>query len=181
MLINRRKINLRVYVIVTCDGVKSSMYVHKDGFVYYTTPRDERADYADSVLSHHQIVSSGYIDRSVYDSNPLTISQLLTFMGPGRGSRLKKNMHECFKKVYASYASVLLENDVGDGVDRFVILGADVSPSSSCDVKLLEMNKGPDFIPKDNGGDKYLKRKVCEDVITLLRTGAYPDMLCVSD
>ena len=61
------------------------------------------------------------------------------------------------------------KNDINDGVNRFIILGADVSPDQDLNVKLLEMNKGPDLKAKDDR-DRAVKEKLVHECINLLKT-----------
>lgn len=170
LLVNGRKIDLRIYLLVICTSSKHEMFVYHDGFVYYTNPRtDTQGSYCDN--RYDTVVSSGYIDRSVYETNPLTLQDLYGFIGKSNAQTLYSSIIQCFANVHRAYASILNESDVDDGVDRFVLLGADVSPNTKCEVKLLEINKGPDFIPKDDGRDKSLKKSVVADTMDVLRFG----------
>ena len=54
-------------------------------------------------------------------------------------------------------------------MDRFIIMGADVSPDHNLNVKLLEMNKGPDLKAKDDR-DRAVKEKRVHECINLLKS-----------
>ena len=54
-----------------------------------------------------------------------------------------------------------LDNNV-----RFQLFGADVAPDNNLEVKLIEINKGPDLGAKDNK-DNQVKDKVVRDVFDI--------------
>ena len=67
-LISGRKINLRVYVLVIKDNhANIKLNVYKDGFMYYTPELFEPQS-----PSFKKNITTGYIDRKVYEENPLT-------------------------------------------------------------------------------------------------------------
>ena len=73
-LIDNRKINFRYYMLVVCTNGKISAYIHSDGFLYYTPDYYDPEDGVPSdKLSFHKHITTGYIDRIVYDNNPLTL------------------------------------------------------------------------------------------------------------
>jgi hypothetical protein len=65
-ILNGRKINLRVYILVVVKNNKCSTYVYNDGFMYYT-PQFFVKGSADIDRN----VTTGYIDRKVYEENPV--------------------------------------------------------------------------------------------------------------
>ena len=74
LLIDNRKINIRVYFLIVCENNKVSAYIHENGFIYYTP---ECFDYDSTDDGCH--ITTGYIDRSVYEKNPLTIDNLYKY------------------------------------------------------------------------------------------------------
>lgn len=66
-LVNGRKINLRVYVTVVCNKNDVDVYMFNNGFMYYTK---EKFIKGDKNADNH--ITTGYVDRDVYDKNPLT-------------------------------------------------------------------------------------------------------------
>ena len=87
LLINKRKINLRVYFLIICKGKSKKGYIYKDGFIYYT-----RKFYKKNELHFDYHITTGYIDRSVYKTNPLTHSDLYKFLGKKKRYLIKKKM-----------------------------------------------------------------------------------------
>jgi len=66
-LINGRKINLRVYVLVVIKDDTCSTYIYTNGFMYYT-PKP----FVKGSMDLDRNVTTGYIDRKIYEENPLT-------------------------------------------------------------------------------------------------------------
>jgi hypothetical protein len=66
-LIKKRKINMRFYVLITCEKNRIITYVFNDGFMYYT--KDE---FKQNSLDFGPNITTGYIDRYIYEVNPLT-------------------------------------------------------------------------------------------------------------
>uniref|UniRef100_A0A6C0CVJ1 Uncharacterized protein n=1 Tax=viral metagenome TaxID=1070528 RepID=A0A6C0CVJ1_9ZZZZ len=188
-LVNNRKIDIRIYVVIVCDQYKANMFIFNDGFIYYTkneytndndyTKDNEYTndnDYTkneytndNNKIDKDSIISSGYIDRKIYEENPLTLQNLYVYVGKSKEEKLKSSIRECFHVVFHSYYPYLKKNDINDGVNRFIILGADVSPDQDLNVKLLEMNKGPDLKAKDDR-DRAVKEKLVHECINLLKT-----------
>jgi hypothetical protein len=162
LLILGRKIDIRVYMLIICDNHQSKLYIYNNGFIYYT-----REDYSKNI-SFDNIISSGYIDRSIYDTHPLTLHDLYKYIGQKHSSDLKYNIEECFTKLYKCYKPFLKRNDIDDGVNRFILMGADISPNNEYGVKLLEINKGPDLTTK-GVRDKELKDNLAMDTIKQIR------------
>jgi hypothetical protein len=188
-LVNNRKIDIRIYVLIICDQYKANMFIFNDGFIYYTkneymknestndnestkneyTNDNESTKNESTKIDKDSIISSGYIDRKIYDENPLTLQNLYVYLGKSKEEKLKKSIRDCFHVVFHSYYPYLKRNDINDGVDRFIIMGADVSPDHNLNVKLLEMNKGPDLKAKDDR-DRAVKEKLVHECINLLKS-----------
>lgn len=154
-LINKRKINLRIYLLVVIDPDNNvSMYIYDDGFIYYT-PRPFQA----FSLRSDEVITTGYIDRSVYDDNPMTLYELQKFIGHAAFAVLIKNIIEVMTHVKIAYTPIFKkENKDIPGV-KFLIYGCDIAPDRKLDVKLMEVNKGPDLSYKDER-DGDVKQKM---------------------
>lgn len=143
-LVSRRKINLRKYVIIV---VKKDVrvYLYYNGFVYYA-----KAPYNAKSSSEDVHITTGYIDREIYDKNPLTLQELYRQLGP-RAGRLKQNIVRTLRTVFEAYAPLLkIKESRNAPKTNFVILGCDLAIDSKLEVKLMEMNKGPDMGVKDD-------------------------------
>ena len=50
---------------------------------------------------------------------------------------------------------------------KFQLFGCDIAPNKYLGAQLMELNKGPDFTPKDKK-DKRVKLKVLHDILDLI-------------
>ena len=66
-IISKRKTNIRVYYLVVCRNGHIEGYIYYNGFMYYTPQF-----YDPSSTDFDKHITTGYIDRKVYDENPLT-------------------------------------------------------------------------------------------------------------
>ena len=78
-IINKRKTNMRFYVLITCKNNNMTVYVFNDGFMYYT--KDE---FKKNSLQIGHNITTGYIDRWVYSVNPLTHTDLREYLDKER-------------------------------------------------------------------------------------------------
>jgi hypothetical protein len=81
-LVNNRKINLRVYVVVLCHKNSTDVYVFNDGFMYYTQKEFIRDSQNIEPVNH---ITTGYVDRDVYVKNPLTHTDFKNYLDSKSG------------------------------------------------------------------------------------------------
>lgn len=179
-LVNKRKINLRMYIAVFCKGGKVSCHVHKDGFMYYT--RDE---FFPGSLQDGPNITTGYIDRKVYEVNPLTHDDFRKFLdGDNRvllkeEEKLKSNnikiSEHVFENIYTLIEKVMRSVEKKICLDpklynqiSFQMFGADVAINDKLEAQMIEINKGPDLGYKDKN-DGALKKKVVYDMFSMLK------------
>ena len=96
-LISKRKVNFRYYLLIVCRNGKISGYIHKNGFVYYT-PKF----YKENSLDFGRHITTGYIDRKIYDTNPLTLEDFrkhLEKKNPGSSKIWDKNVENLMNKI----------------------------------------------------------------------------------
>jgi len=162
-LIAGHKINLRQYVIGTCDKYsKLHFFAYTDGFVYYASDKFEE----DTFDAH---VTSGHIDRKIYEANPLTIKDFersldkdcITFMNNKKG---------CLRTMFAAITPDLEEIEKKVPVAKFTILGVDLHVTSELKILVMEINKGCDLSFKDSR-DGRLKEKMIRDTLSLVVDG----------
>jgi hypothetical protein len=160
LLVSNHKINLRQYlVIIVKKNVKCLLY--DDGFIYYT-PKPFRKNSIDK--DRH--ITTGYIDRRIYESNPLTVKDLYEHLGHSRAETLKRNLVELFGFVADAYKPQLLKNDANHHTN-FIILGCDVAVDNQLDCKIMEINKGPDLTYKDER-DKRVKYNLVKNTLSVV-------------
>lgn len=161
-LINKRKVNLRVYVLLIFQNHSYNAYMYNDGFIYYT-----KEPFLPNVITHEKHITTGYIDRMVYKSNPLTIQDLYTYMNKKyeqtlESELLKTNIEKLIRNTIECYDELFRNNECKEYINRFTILGCDVAPDNNLNAKLMEINKGPDLTMKDER-DGILKYKMVKN------------------
>jgi hypothetical protein len=161
-LVNKRKINLRVYMLVVVRKEHVEFYIYKNGFMYYTPKYFEK-----NSLERDTNITTGYIDRQVYKENPLTLQGFNEYLGDDKSKLLWKNMIKMFKALKVTYDGVLLNQKKFANVTQFNIYGVDVAPDENLNTQIIEINKGPDLTYKDER-DKAVKLNMMYDCFTML-------------
>ena len=174
--INGRKINLRVYVLVIKDSYHNyKVFVYRDGFMYYTPELFQK----NSTLFEHNI-TTGYIDRKVYEENPLTHEDFRKYLDnndrkhynielyykSSRPDKLLSNhifsqIYQLIRFVFLIYFEIL--GNMCQGVN-FQLYGVDIAIDDNLSPMIMEVNKGPDLNAKDER-DKTLKVNMCLDIL----------------
>jgi tubulin polyglutamylase TTLL7 len=173
-LIDGRKINMRFYILVTCVDNKVTCYVHKDGFMYYTKlPFKANSD------SWDHNITTGYIDRKVYEKNPLTHDDFRNYLNDLTNIKNKSNtsqvlseivfndIYNLLKKVMMSLQTSICTKNNKTIFTSFQLFGADIGLNNKLDPVLIEINKGPDMGAKDKK-DGDLKHGVLLDSFKIL-------------
>lgn len=169
LCILNRKTTLRVYLLIVITRNRRAVYRYSDGFVYYGNAPYEKGSNDPKIE-----VASGYIDRKVYDTRPLTVHDLWQSM-----SRDDADM-------YSHAIDMSLQNTVGNLVHNtsllsgtpcgaFQLFGCDVflraKPLTTGHVHplaiLLEVNKLPDLTHK-SARDGELKKMLIRQMWELL-------------
>jgi len=165
-IIDRRKINFRYYLLITCYQGKIEAYVHKNGFLYYTPDYYEQYD-----MKTDRHITTGYIDRKVYEVNPLTLddfrNHLEKTIGRGSSQLWDDNLLKLMKGVMNAISKKICKNPKLSNQFRFQLFGCDVAPDSKLEAKLMEINKGPDLGAKDER-DKQVKIEVQRDLFKII-------------
>lgn len=172
-IVGSRKINMRVYLLVVCDtSLKRTLaFIYNDGFMYYT-----KEHYSKVVVNADTQITTGYIDRDVYKHNPLTIQDFTsTILTKKERNVFQTNLKGLFKQVMESYKPLLDLNEFDNGPNHFVILGCDIAPDENLNIKLLEINKGPDLSFKDER-DGQLKLEMVKNAMNIVKSQNYKSM-----
>ena len=177
-LVNGRKINLRVYVLLKCEGDKFNVYMYDDGFMYYT-PKHFQKNTEDRDVN----ITTGYIDRQVYVENPLTHTDFKKYLDENDDEIRRKltrvdfkienskdvifnNIKNLLNRIFVAY-----EGKIGQGKKlynntKIQLFGADVAIGENLDAKIMEINKGPDLGAKDER-DKQLKTDLVKNILNM--------------
>lgn len=185
-LINMRKINLRIYMLIVCKDNDIQGYVHKNGFMYYTKEKFQK-----NSTRMEPNITTGYIDRQIYIDNPLTLEDFRSYLD---NINRKLNMNETkilyndkskrklsnilFSDIYALLNKVLNAankhicgtTNVPSHIHEqtsFQLFGVDISVNENLQPQMMEINKGPDMSAKDKR-DKQVKTNVMIDIMTVL-------------
>lgn len=158
--IHGRKINLRVYLLfIIINNIKYA-YLYQNGFVYYT-----KNTYKYSI-EPDQGVTTGYVDRKIYEQNPLTHLDLKHFLKQNgyNPKLLFDNIKNLVIKVLDAVSPVLNSTK---GKVNYQLFGLDIQPDKNFVVKLIEINKGVSLQYMDKK-DGELKKKLQEDIYKTL-------------
>lgn len=181
-LINGRKINLRIYLLIVCKNNKIEAFAHKNGFMYYTATKFKKNS---TDIKYN--VTTGY-DRKIYATNPLTLEDFRYYLDntyrklyPEESKLLynsEKISDALFYKIYQMLNKVINAADGHicgtknvpshiSGQTSFQLFGVDVAVDNSLCTQIMEINKGPDLNAKDER-DKQVKINVITDILTTL-------------
>jgi hypothetical protein len=178
-IIDTRKTNMRFYVLVICNKKEIDTYVHNDGFMYYT-----KVPFKKNSLTDECNITTGYIDRAVYEKNPLTHNDFRKYLDKNRDLNKYENeivnkglvlSDVIFNRINNSIKKIMLaiqpaicnERKLSDSI-AFQLFGVDIALSDSLIPKIMEANKGPDLGTKD-GRDSHVKHKVVEDMFKTVK------------
>ena len=163
-LVNRRKVNLRIYLLVVIKGSKKRYYLCKAGKCIYTYKEynDDDFDFESNITSYH-------LDMNVYKNNPRTLDDLITHLNKNgkNGNLLFKNIEENFRYVCKAIDPYLFQSSNIEGAVTFQLFGADIVFDNNMHPYLLEFNKGPDMSGRDKT-DEVLKDHVIYDMYSIV-------------
>ena len=143
-LVENRKINLRAYLLLVIDGPRVNWYVYNNGFIYYTP-----APFRKNSSKQEHIITSGYVERKLYDDLPMTFGELKDKIGKFKFGKIRANILDAFRIVKDKYTDTFIEKNASIPGIKFSLFGCDVAPDENMNISLLEINKGPDIGYKD--------------------------------
>lgn len=166
-LIEGRKLNYRVYVLITCTGNRKRIYRYLDGFLYYGQ------DPLGEGKTDRQIITTGYLDdRSVYDRNPLTLQEFGLYLnkthGFGTSDKVNRMINEVIRNVFAAFKQGICKATEGNEIVYAQLYGADLQMNENMSqMHVIEYNKGPSLTVMDDK-DGGLKRAMIADYYAIL-------------
>ena len=161
-LINARKVNLRIYVLVVIKNNNIYFYLCKNGKCIYTNKK-----YNDNDLDFESNITSYHLDMNVYKENPRSFNELKKYMNAENFDILFNNIYKNMEKICSCISKNLYQSDNIKGTISFQLFGADVIFDIDLNPYLLEMNKGPDMSPRDDI-DRKMKTNVQEDMFKIV-------------
>ena len=154
-IINTRKINLRYYLLVVCHHGKIGGWIYRDGFVYYTPKPFKKYS-----MDFNRNITTGYIDRKVYDENPLTLEDFRKHIGEEKAKLWDKEVNRKMNQVMKALSAEICSDSKLSKHIKFQIFGADVAPSDKLTATIMEINKGPDIGFKDEKDGNVKKNMI---------------------
>ena len=165
IIINKRRLNLRIYVFVVYKNGKKSVYIHDSAKVLYTSKDVEENSSSNSEEFETLITNSYVTDLEIYNKNPLTLNKLLVYLEENRGVNsvaLKQKIYAVLKNVMIALLPKVCNCKNMRDQNMYQMFGADVLIDTKFKPYVLEFNKGPDMKHKDDA-DYKLKKKVIFD------------------
>ena len=153
-LVNQRKVNLRIYLLVIIKDSIIYFYLCKDGKCIYTNKK-----YNDNDLDFESNITSYNLNMSVYKESPRDFDQLKVYINKDTqnkesGNFLFNNIELLMKEVASCLSKSFYQSKNIKGSITFQLFGADVIFNNELHPYLLEMNKGPDMTPRDDIDEK---------------------------
>ena len=148
-LVNERKINLRIYLLI----------VIKEDFIYFYLSKKGKCIYTNKKYNHNDLdfesnITSYNLDMSVYKNSPRDFNQLIDYINHDSNSRdsgedLFNRIDILMKEVSVCLSKNFFQSKNIKGSVTFQLFGADVIFDKELHPYLLEFNKGPDMSPRD--------------------------------
>ena len=95
-IINKRVLNLRIYLLISCKNNEVKFYLHKLGKCLYSSK-----DINKNKLDFDSRITNSYkTEKNIYDNNPLTLSELKKYLNDkekNSGNILFYNIEDLFK------------------------------------------------------------------------------------
>jgi hypothetical protein len=172
IVINKRRMNLRIYLVVKCRSGYKELYMHDNAKCLYTS-KDIDEDKANSGTPEEfeSLITNSYVtELSIYNQNPLTLNQLCVYIEENYNvpkEQLMMSIENNLKFVFKALLTKLCNCDNIHNNGQFQLFGADVILDKQLKPYILEINKGPDMKHKDEA-DRVLKKKVIFDTFNLM-------------
>ena len=158
-LINKRKVNLRIYLLIVYKNNKLTSYYYKNGKCIYTNK-----NYTGSNELEENITSLN-LDMDIYKKNPFDLFELMNYMNKKEYLILINNIKNNLKKLEIMYRTMITNLNKNENKNiHFQLFGLDYIFDNELNVYLLELNKGPDMTSK-NDKDYILKYRIYEDLL----------------
>ena len=165
IIVNKRRLNLRIYVFVVYKQGKKSVFIHDSAKVLYTSKDVDENSGSNSEEFETLITNSYVTDLEIYNKNPLTLNKLLEYLEENRGVnsvKMRQKIYNLLKNVMIALLPKVCNCKNMRDQNMYQMFGADVLIDTDYTPYVLEFNKGPDMKHKDEA-DHKLKKKVIFD------------------
>ena len=136
-LIQNRKINLRMYLLIICKNNKKYWYISSLGKCLYTNKEYGKHN----IYDHEMHLTSLNVSSKIYDTLPLSLEELKLYIGSGHYDVLFSRILEILKKCKLVFNDLICKNSYTN--TYFQLFGIDIVFTKYMIPYLLEINKGP--------------------------------------
>lgn len=164
-LINKRKINIRLYLFIVIEDNKIYFYLSDIGKCIYTNK-----DYDSNIDDFESNITSYNLDNSIYDNNPMTIGELANHISLNDGVDKYLNFFKEIDLIFSHLKNVYLDIFIREKSCHF--FGVDIILDENLTPYLLEVNDGPDMSYKSKK-EEELKIKVVDDFYQIVGLSNY--------
>ena len=185
LVINKRRMNLRIYLVIKCREGYKELYMHDNAKCLYTSKDiDEDSVNSGNPEEFESLITNSYItELTIYNKNPLTLNQLCSYIEENYNlpkEQFMNSIEQNLRNVFTALLPKLCNCDNINKNGQFQLFGADVILDKDLTPYILEVNKGPDMKHKDEA-DRQLKKKVIFDTFNLMnvvkpKTNNYENM-----
>ena len=167
-LIQNRKINLRIYLLLICKNGITTGYLYNEGKCIYTNQDYKEYDgnlNANKLREQH--LTSVNLDTNIYNTHPESFKDLRYNIGYFNYNILWNNINKLFKKLLKAIQGNVCQSNNLSKILTFQLFGADIIFTSKFHPYLLELNKGPSMKYMTDT-DQKMKEKLTRDLFTLV-------------
>lgn len=168
-LINERKVNLRIYLMILIKDDVVYFYLCENGKCIYTNKKYNHDD-----LDFESNITSYHLDMNIYKTNPRDFNELKKYIDSNNSNNSKDKSTELFDNIELLFKDIskclsrnFYQSKNIEGSVTFQLFGADVIFNKDLHPYLLECNKGPDMIPRDKI-DELMKNNVQTDMFKIV-------------
>lgn len=171
------KLNIRLYVVITCYKGNIDWYLYNNGKCIYTNKKYD-PDYSlmdTNLTDKEQHFTSLNLDTDEKYNKlhlPESLPDLRSYLGPDTFNQLWQNIISILEKIKQCYTGKLCMLDILDDQVCFQLFGIDIIINNQPEEEiikplLLEFNKGPEMIYK-SPGDMSLKNGLITNMLELV-------------
>lgn len=171
-LINKRKVNLRLYVVIICHLDRQEWLLFNEGKCIYSNKCFDKESSLDDkgLLDKEQHFTSYNLDTDkVYldEKLPESLQDLERYLGSEKFEELMENINKLLLLIKSAYSSRLGKLNTLKKNKCFQLFGLDFLMDENLKPYLLEFNKGPAMSIK-SPKDKELKKTLLSSMFKLL-------------
>ena len=165
--INKKKLNLRFYLLVVCRNGNKDFYLYDNGICIYTLK-----DYNPNTNDMEENITSYKFDGKIYSKNPLTLDEFKQYVKSTNhdDKKVMKDIYRIVKMITNSVSFKICNFKNVNESTSFELFGGDVIFDSQLNPYVLELNKGPDMKPTNYDDPRYskTKREVFRDIFDII-------------